>query len=69
MNNKAEIKLGELIFSLIVGLLIVLSVPALKEFFVNLIGTIFAVILLAVFVGAVIFVVWLLIEKYNERGI
>ena len=66
--GKEQATIIEVIFALIVGLMIVLSVPELKNFFTNILGQVLAVILLAIFVGIVIFVVWLLIDKQQHGG-
>jgi 4-amino-4-deoxy-L-arabinose transferase-like glycosyltransferase len=66
-NKSAKVTgIGEAIISLIVAILIVISIPELKEFFANLLGQVLAIILLAVFVGVVIFVVFKLIENSNS---
>ena len=52
--------------STIVGLLIILSVPMLKDFFTNLIGTILSIILLTIVIGAVIFLGYWLWQKHEE---
>jgi len=55
----------EVVVAIIIGLLIVLSVPILTSFFMNIIGQILAIILSAIFIGVVIWVVWLLFEHYT----
>lgn len=64
--SKQSTNWGELVIALIVGLLIILSVPMLKDFFTNLIGTILSIILLTIVIGAVIFLGYWLWQKHEE---
>lgn len=53
------------IFTIIVALLIVLSVPALKIFFTNLIGLILTIILLSLIIAGILFLLFILLEEYS----
>ncbi|MBS3091502.1 hypothetical protein J4217_03590 [Candidatus Pacearchaeota archaeon] len=53
----------EAVFALIVGFLIVISVPQLKTYFDQLVGAIFAGIILGLIVAIIIFVVWWILNK------
>jgi len=53
----------EAIFALIVGFLLVTSIPALKVYLDQLIGTVLTGIMLGIIAAIIIFIVWLLMER------
>ena len=53
----------EAIVALVVGILMVVSIPELKAYFDQLIGAIVSAITLGIGVAVVIFLVWIVMEK------
>ncbi len=56
----------EAVFALIVGFLIVTSVPILKSYFDQLIGAVVTGLILGIIAAIIIFVVWLLMNRANQ---
>ena len=66
MNIRGQRQKGgviEAIFAVVIGILIVISVPELKVYFDKLVGAVFTGIILGIIVAVIIFVVWIIMNK------
>jgi hypothetical protein len=63
-----ENKIIEAVFALIVGFLIVISVPELKIYFDKIVGAVITGLILGIIASAIIFVVWLIMTNRNQGG-
>ena len=62
-------KIIEAVFALIVGFLIVISVPELKIYFDKIVGAVVTGLILGIIASVIIFVVWLIMTKSNQGGL